>query len=70
MPTVENSLYKQTHGMPASWHYDMARFAMNRHNRGINMAFEDGSVRHVEKQELWTLNWYKGFRPSRVTVPF
>jgi prepilin-type processing-associated H-X9-DG protein len=56
--------------MPQSWNYDIARFTMNRHNRGINMAFEDGSVRHIDKAELWTLNWYKGFRPANVKVPF
>jgi prepilin-type N-terminal cleavage/methylation domain-containing protein len=70
VPTIENSLYKQTHGMPQSWNYDIARFTMNRHARGINMAFEDGSVRHVDKAELWTLNWYKGFRPAIIKVPF
>jgi prepilin-type N-terminal cleavage/methylation domain-containing protein len=70
VPTVENALFKQVHGMPASWNYDLARFAMNRHRRGINIAFEDGSVRHVEKEELWRLTWYKGFRPATVKLPF
>jgi prepilin-type N-terminal cleavage/methylation domain-containing protein/prepilin-type processing-associated H-X9-DG protein len=67
---VENALYKQTFGMPNSWFYDLSRFAMNRHNKGINMAFEDGSVRHVDKSELWMLNWYKGFRAAKVSVPY
>ncbi|CAN5485998.1 DUF1559 domain-containing protein [soil metagenome] len=67
---IENALFRAYYGMPQSWNYDMARYAMNRHSRGINMAFEDGSVRHVDKAELWTLNWYKGFRPAKVSVPF
>jgi prepilin-type N-terminal cleavage/methylation domain-containing protein len=66
----ENALYLQLFGMPTSWFYDMSRFAMNRHARGINMAFEDGSVRHVDKPELWTLNWYKGFRPAKVKLAY
>jgi prepilin-type N-terminal cleavage/methylation domain-containing protein len=66
----ENALYLQLFGMPQSWFYDMSRFAMNRHARGINMAFEDGSVRHVDKPELWRLNWYKGFRPATVKLVY
>jgi prepilin-type processing-associated H-X9-DG protein len=69
VPKVENALYKQFYGANM-WQYDMARFAMNRHGRAINMCFEDGSVRRVDKNELWTLNWYRGFRPAKVTVPF
>lgn len=68
--SVENALYKQLYGMPNSWYYDLSRFSMNRHDRGTNMAFEDGSARHVDKPELWTLNWYKGFRPAKVSVPY
>ena len=70
VPSVENALYKKTYGTANMWNYDLARFAMNRHDRGINMAFEDGSVRHIDKAELWKLNWYRGFRPAQVIVPF
>jgi hypothetical protein len=70
VPSVENALYNKTYGAANMWNYDMARFCMNRHDRGINMAFEDGSVRHIDKPGLWLLNWYKGFRPAKVTVPF
>ena len=67
---VENALYRQTYGWPNMWYYDMARFAMNRHGRGIQMAFEDGSARYVEKTELWRLHWYRGFRPANVNLPY
>jgi prepilin-type N-terminal cleavage/methylation domain-containing protein len=69
VPSVENALYKRTYGNQM-WQYDLARFAMNRHGRGIHIAFEDGSVRHVTKPDLWKLNWYKGFRPAQVNLPF
>ncbi|MCS7033155.1 MAG: prepilin-type N-terminal cleavage/methylation domain-containing protein [Phycisphaerae bacterium] len=69
VPAVENALFKRYYGSNL-WLYDMARFAMNRHGKGINMAFEDGSVRFVTKPELWTLHWYRGFRPAKVTLPF
>ncbi len=46
---------------PQQWTYDMGRFTMNRHNAGINMAFEDGSARYLEKGELWNLEWHQQF---------
>jgi prepilin-type N-terminal cleavage/methylation domain-containing protein len=67
---VENALYRQYFGWPAMWFYDMSRFAMNRHARGFHMAFEDGSVRRIDKPELWKLHWYRGFRPAKVVVPY
>ena len=67
---VENALVRMYYGFPEMWYYDMSRFAMNRHSRGIHMGFEDGSVRHVAKPELWKLHWYRGFRPADVNVPY
>jgi len=69
VPAVENALYKRYYGANM-WAYDMARFAMNRHARGINMAFEDGSVRATPKPDLWKLHWHKSFRPANVTLSF
>ena len=38
---------------PKQWEYDMARFAMDRHGRAINLSFADGSSRKVRLPELW-----------------
>lgn len=69
VPAVENALYKRYYGAQM-WMYDLARFVMNRHARGVNVAFEDGSARWVAKPELWKLHWHRGFRPADVIVPF
>ncbi|MGC9261620.1 MAG: prepilin-type N-terminal cleavage/methylation domain-containing protein [Phycisphaerae bacterium] len=42
-------------GVPFSG--DIDRWAMARHGNGINMAFMDGHVEHVEAKNLWSLNW-------------
>ena len=44
------------------------RLCVDRHHRAINVAFGDGSVRHVRLAELWTLNWY-GAASYNQTVP-
>ena len=40
---------------------DIERWAMARHGNGINMAFMDGHVEHVEVKKLWSLNWASGW---------
>jgi len=56
---------------PMQWYYDMARFAMDRHSRAINMSFADGSMRKVRLPELWELKWHKDFVPSSdVDIPW
>lgn len=56
---------------PMRWSYDMARFCMDRHNRGINMTFADGSTRKVELPDLWTLKWHRKFQPDYdVSIPW
>ena len=42
----------------------LPRYAMNRHDGGINMLFMDWSVRKVGVKELWTLRWNKQFDPA------
>ena len=37
----------------------MNRYAIKRHNKGINMVFLDQSVRGVDVKELWGLKWNK-----------
>ena len=32
-------------------------YVMRRHKDGINICFGDGTVRHVQAEELWTLRW-------------
>jgi len=37
--------------------YSITRFVLNRHNRGSNMAFFDGTVRLIPLKEYWSLRW-------------
>jgi len=30
---------------------------MHRHKDGGNLAFADGSVRHVQAEDMWSLKW-------------
>ncbi len=55
---------------PMQWGHDMTRFIMDRHRRGINVAFQDGSTRHTPARNLWSLRWHKGFRTTpSVEIP-
>ena len=49
----------QPNGFPFSG--DIERWAMARHGNGVNMAFMDGHVEHVEVKKLWNLNWASGW---------
>lgn len=40
---------------------DMQRWCLARHGNGINMAFCDGHVAHVEVKNLWNLHWAEGW---------
>ena len=42
---------------------DMQRWCLTRHGNGINMAFWDGHVEHVEVKQLWNLNWAADWSP-------
>lgn len=44
--------------------YEMHMWVMDRHNRGTNMLFMDGSVRHLKMKQLWTLKWHRKFNTS------
>lgn len=48
-------------GQPPSSGGDMQRWCLARHGNGINMAFWDGHVDHVEVRQLWNLNWAQGW---------
>ena len=37
----------------------MAAFALNRHNGGINSVFMDFSVRKIGIKQLWTFKWHR-----------
>jgi len=43
------------------WGYDMARVCIDRHGRGVNFVFMDGSSRKVFLKNLWGLKWHKEF---------
>jgi prepilin-type N-terminal cleavage/methylation domain-containing protein len=40
---------------------NMGLVCLPRHNRAINMAFVDRSVRRVELKELWLLRWHRNY---------
>ena len=53
------------------WGWDMARLTINRHSRGINMTFMDGSTRKMILNDLWDLKWHKGYeRVCNVKIPW
>lgn len=46
----------------------MWEYCFNRHQEGINVAFVDGHVEHVDDGYLWTLEWYPGWSPRQTKV--
>lgn len=46
------------------------RYATNRHNDAVEVGFIDGSARHVNIPDLWTLRWNHEYTPQAVTVPW
>lgn len=48
--------------VPNDWNWDMARLTLNRHNRGINMTFMDGSSRKVILTDLWDQKWHRDYK--------
>ena len=50
---------------------DMHYFAIERHAKGVNILFFDGSVRYSRAKDLWQLPWHKNWDSSAAaTVPF
>jgi prepilin-type N-terminal cleavage/methylation domain-containing protein/prepilin-type processing-associated H-X9-DG protein len=45
------------------------RFVVNRHQRGINLVFVDGSAKTVKLDDLWQLNWFRGMVPQKFVPP-
>ncbi len=41
------------------------RIAHDRHYKGINVLFMDGSADHVKVKELWDLKWHREWRFAR-----
>jgi len=48
-----------------NWPNEMMHFAMDRHSKGVNSVFVDGSVRHVGIKGLWKLKWHRKYEASR-----
>jgi len=44
----------------------MNMITMDRHNKGINSAFVDGSARKVDLKELWKLKWNPEYNTSNI----
>jgi prepilin-type N-terminal cleavage/methylation domain-containing protein/prepilin-type processing-associated H-X9-DG protein len=51
-------------GLGSAWSDFMARYSLDRHSRGINLAFLDGSSRNVRVLDLWSLKWHRNFEPQ------
>jgi prepilin-type N-terminal cleavage/methylation domain-containing protein/prepilin-type processing-associated H-X9-DG protein len=53
--------------------YELQHFAVNRHDRKVNVLFFDGSARTTPLRELWSLKWHREFDTetwkTRVRVP-
>jgi prepilin-type N-terminal cleavage/methylation domain-containing protein/prepilin-type processing-associated H-X9-DG protein len=45
--------------------HEMKHFAIDRHSRGSNTLFMDGSARKVPVKQLWDLNWHIGYPVQR-----
>ena len=70
MPPSED-FYEQMDPESPQWGYDMGRFCLNRHSRGINMTFMDGSTQKVVLTNLWGLKWHKGYKPIHdIEIPW
>lgn len=53
------------------WSYDIARVCLNRHSKGVNMTFMDGSSRKVRLHDIWTLKWHGDSMPDyEVEIPW
>ncbi|AQQ71038.1 type II secretion system protein G [Limihaloglobus sulfuriphilus] len=46
-----------------------ATFAMDRHDMAVNIAMVDGSVMHVNIEDIWQLYWHRGFTPRELELP-
>src|SRR5262249_29475258 len=42
----------------------MGRFAINRHNGGINIGYVDGHSAKVSVKGLWAVNWHRDYEPN------
>ena len=47
---------------------EMQYVCLNRHNKAVNMAFVDYSVRKVDLKELWELKWNRGWYRNKNNV--
>lgn len=61
--------FDQTTG-PGSWNDSMARFAISRHEKKINVAFAEGHVETISPAEIWKLYWHRESVPRTVTGPW
>lgn len=56
---------------PGDWNWDMARLTIDRHSRGINLTFMDGSTRKEILTNLWDFKWHRDYRPVHdVEIPW
>jgi prepilin-type N-terminal cleavage/methylation domain-containing protein/prepilin-type processing-associated H-X9-DG protein len=53
---------------PSQDNGDMTNVAIKRHGKQINVAFVDGSVKTLPLPELWTLQWWSGWK-APATLP-
>jgi prepilin-type N-terminal cleavage/methylation domain-containing protein/prepilin-type processing-associated H-X9-DG protein len=63
--TPEQNLFYHPYNPPGGM---MNRFCIARHGKAVNIAFVDGHVATVPLKDLWTLQWYYGWKRP-VTLP-
>ena len=54
-------------GQWISWNNEMMHFAIDRHSKGVNAVFGDGSIRHIGVKSLWKLKWHRKFDTTGYT---
>jgi len=50
------------------WQNDISRLLINRHNKGINIGFMDGSAKKVYLWDLLQLKWHKQSHPEELNI--
>ena len=69
--TLPDDLLDPLAGLEGQWppkNGEMAVWCLERHGKGINMAFVDGHVQRIRPKQLWTLDWYDTFQEERAEL--
>ncbi len=82
IPVVTDAMwvggFPYSHDVPAAAQWDQTiggghqtnRFALDRHDGAVEVAFIDGSARRVALPDLWTLRWNHDYTPREIALPW